>query len=81
MPLPARPEAARTARLLVDFVLGCQWCQPDDIIEAAVFMVSELVANVVQHTGARMFDCACGEAGESSASRYETPQKLLSFRA
>ncbi|WP_436319901.1 ATP-binding protein [Streptomyces massasporeus] len=51
--LPSRPETARTARLLIDFALRQQWRMPGPIAEAAVLMVSELVTNVVRHTGAR----------------------------
>ncbi|MFF6881219.1 ATP-binding protein [Streptomyces sp. NPDC012474] len=51
--LPSRPETARTARLLIDFALRQQWRMPGPITESAVLMVSELVTNVVRHTGAR----------------------------
>ncbi|MEU1258795.1 ATP-binding protein [Streptomyces chartreusis] len=52
--LPSRPEAARLARLLIDSVLRQQWRMSDHITDSAVLMGSELVANVVQHTPARI---------------------------
>ncbi|WP_436849433.1 ATP-binding protein [Streptomyces massasporeus] len=53
VPLPSRPETARTARLLIDFVLRHQWRTSDHVADSAVLMASELVTNVVQHTRAR----------------------------
>ncbi|MFJ4368920.1 ATP-binding protein [Streptomyces chartreusis] len=53
--LPSRPEAARLARILISFVLRQQWCMSDHVTDSAVLMGSELVANVIQHTGARIF--------------------------
>ncbi|MFE5923202.1 ATP-binding protein [Streptomyces sp. NPDC056468] len=55
VPLPSRPEAARIARVLTAFVLRQQWRISDQVTDSAVLMVSELAANVVQHTGARVF--------------------------
>ncbi|WP_326757439.1 ATP-binding protein [Streptomyces phaeochromogenes] len=54
VPLPSRPQAARTARQLIRTVLGGQWCIADHVTDDAVLLGSELVANVVQHTGARV---------------------------
>ncbi|MGW0648466.1 ATP-binding protein [Streptomyces umbrinus] len=53
--LPSRPQAARTARQLIRTVLGGQWRIADHVTDDAVLLGSELVANVVQHTGARVF--------------------------
>ncbi|MCB5166591.1 ATP-binding protein [Streptomyces bambusae] len=53
--LPSRPESARTARRLTQFVVVRQWGLGVQIAEHAVLLVSELVGNAVRHTGARSF--------------------------
>ncbi|MEU0414511.1 ATP-binding protein [Streptomyces griseorubiginosus] len=52
--LPAQRESARAARQLTRLVLMEQWHVGDDATDDVVFLVSELVANAVRHTGARV---------------------------
>lgn len=53
--LPNRAESARLARRLARAVLTCQWSTPEALVDAAELLVSELVGNAVQHTGAPAF--------------------------
>lgn len=53
--LLSHPESAGTARRLAQCVLLRQWGLSPQITEDAVLLVSELVGNAVQHTGARVF--------------------------
>lgn len=50
--LPARPESAATARRLTRLQLQTRWLLPPQFTDDAVQLVSELVANAVQHAGA-----------------------------
>jgi anti-sigma regulatory factor (Ser/Thr protein kinase) len=53
--LLSHPESAGTARRLAQCVLLRQWGLSPQITEDVVLLVSELVGNAVQHTGARVF--------------------------
>ncbi|MEU6059841.1 ATP-binding protein [Streptomyces sp. NPDC047097] len=53
--LPSLPESARTARLLAQHAVFCEWSLGAQTTEHAVLLVSELVGNAVRHTGARVF--------------------------
>jgi anti-sigma regulatory factor (Ser/Thr protein kinase) len=52
--LPSQRESARTARQLIRIVLGEERNIGDRITEDAVLLTSELIANAVRHTGARV---------------------------
>lgn len=53
--LPNRGESARLARRLARAVLSLQWSVPEALVDSAELLVSELVGNAVQHTGAPAF--------------------------
>lgn len=53
--LPSRPESARIARRLTQYVVLRQWMLGPQLAEDTVLLVSELVGNAVRHTGARVF--------------------------
>lgn len=53
--LPSRPESAAIARRITSCVMLHQWQLPPQVVEHGVLLVSELVGNAVQHTGARVF--------------------------
>ncbi|WP_338673063.1 ATP-binding protein [Streptomyces sp. SCSIO 30461] len=53
--LPSLPESAAIARRLTQHVLLRQWALSPGIAEDVILLVSELVGNAVQHTGARAF--------------------------
>ncbi len=52
--LPSRPQSAAAARRLVQTVVARQWGMSPRLTEDAVLLVSELIGNAVQHTGARV---------------------------
>ncbi|MFJ7901562.1 ATP-binding protein [Streptomyces sp. NPDC096198] len=53
--LPSRPESAARARRLAQIVILRHWGLSPRMAEDTVLLVSELVGNAVQHTGARSF--------------------------
>jgi anti-sigma regulatory factor (Ser/Thr protein kinase) len=53
--LASLPESAAVARRITYAVVLRQWSLSPDLTEHAVLLVSELVGNAVQHTGARVF--------------------------
>ncbi|KNB51227.1 ATP-binding protein [Streptomyces caatingaensis] len=53
--LPSCPESTVAARRLTRCVVVTQWGLSAQLAEQAVLLVSELVGNAVQHTGARHF--------------------------
>ncbi|GAA4824637.1 ATP-binding protein [Streptomyces ziwulingensis] len=53
--LPSLPESAALARRLAQVVVLRQWGLSPRLAEDVVLLVSELVGNAVQHTGARVF--------------------------
>ncbi|WP_093839622.1 ATP-binding protein [Streptomyces aidingensis] len=55
MRLLSRPESAGLARRLTRHQLQVRWLLPAQLTEDAVLLVSELVANAVQHAGAHAF--------------------------
>lgn len=60
--LPPRAESATAARLLVTHWLG-RWGMPEDVIETARLLISELVANAVLHTDSQQIICRIEASG------------------
>ncbi|MFF4978261.1 ATP-binding protein [Streptomyces sp. NPDC001083] len=77
VPLPVRREAACTARQLTRRVLIQQWHAGDYVTNDAVLLVSELVANVVQHTGARVLGLRLRRRGEFIRVEVRDPSRAL----
>ncbi|TDC74533.1 ATP-binding protein [Streptomyces hainanensis] len=55
MQIPSRPDSLRLARELTRECLDVHWLLPVELTENAVLLVSELVGNAIQHTGAPVF--------------------------
>ncbi|MFI6662576.1 ATP-binding protein [Streptomyces sp. NPDC050523] len=77
VPLPARRESARTARQLTCRVLMQQWYAGDHVTDDVVLLVSELVTNVLQHTGVRVFGLRLRRHNEFLGVEVRDPSRGL----